>query len=185
MRFFTSTLVLLFFYSSLTFSDQQQNAPLVINETSKIKENWLQEGVYKLIQPVPATAYWYVHTSVYTRHFSPKPEHNNRQKLIGIERNTDQSYLWGAAAFLNSFEQRSIYGYVGKRFDFAETPFYSKLTGGFIHGYRGEFRNKVPFNKLKFAPVILPSIGDKFKNIQTEAILLGANAIIVTVGVGI
>lgn len=28
--------------------------------------------------------FWYVQTSVYTRHFSPDPEHNNNQDLIGI-----------------------------------------------------------------------------------------------------
>ena len=29
--------------------------------------------------------FWYVQTSVYTKHFSPDPEHNNNQDLIGLE----------------------------------------------------------------------------------------------------
>lgn len=178
MRFFTHTLFILLGIL-LAYS------PLVLSETKPADKNWLKTNLLQLAQPVVAKPYWYIQTSVLTRHFSPKPEHNNRQKLMGIERNTDESYLWGAAAFINSFEQRSIYGYVGKRFDFEGTPFYSKLTGGFIHGYRGEYSDKVPFNQLKVGPVILPSIGVKFKRMQTEAILIGANAVIITVGIGI
>lgn len=130
-------------------------------------------------------AYWAIQTSVLTKHFNPKPEHNNHQELIGIERNSKNRYLWGGATFLNSFDQRSYYIYVGKRFDFSNTPFYSKLTVGFIHGYKGEYRDKIPFNNLGIAPVILPSVGIKFKKVQAEAILLGANAMTITIGLKI
>ncbi|HKM16186.1 MAG TPA: sn-glycerol-3-phosphate transporter [Marinospirillum sp.] len=139
----------------------------------------------KLLESASAESYWYLQTSILTKHFNPKPEHNNNQKLIGIERNRADRYLWGGATFLNSFDQRSYYIYVGKRYDFANTPFYSKLTGGFIHGYKGEYRDKIPFNNLGVAPVILPSVGVKFKNTQAEAILLGANAMIITIGLKI
>lgn len=149
------------------------------------KSNGIKASLYKFVQPVPAKPYWYFQTSVWTSHFNPKPEHNNRQRLIGIERNRDDSYLWGGASFLNSFEQRSHYAYVGKRYDFGATPFYSKITGGLLHGYKGEYRDKIPFNRYKIAPVILPSLGMKSSHFQTDIILLGANAVIVTIGVGI
>jgi hypothetical protein len=35
--------------------------------------------------------FWYAQTSVYTKHYSPDPDHNNNQDLIGIERNQS---LW-------------------------------------------------------------------------------------------
>ncbi len=174
--FFYYLLLVVCFYLPLTASADQQ---------LELTSNKFKDALYGLSQPVSAKPYWYFQTSVWTSHFNPKPEHNNRQKLLAIERNRDDSYIWGGATFLNSFEQRSVYAYVGKRFDFAQTPFYSKVTGGFLHGYRGEYRDKIPFNRLEIAPVILPSLGVKVKNFQTDIILLGANAVIMTIGVGI
>ena len=141
--------------------------------------------IHNLLKPVTAEPYWLVQMSVYTRHFHPKPHHNNNQKLLGIERNRDDSYLWGVAAFSNSYNQDSVIAYAGKRFDYGDTPFYSRLTFGFIHGYRGEFKNKVPFNRYGIGPVILPSFGVQYKSVQTDIILLGANAALVTLGVRI
>jgi hypothetical protein len=63
--------------------------------------------------------FWYAQTSVYTRHYSPDPEHNNHQDLIGIERNQASGWVFGGATFRNSFRQRSNYAYVGKRYDSA------------------------------------------------------------------
>lgn len=138
--------------------------------------------IHNLLKPVQAEPYWLVQMSVYTRHFHPKPHHNNHQKLIGIERNRDDSYLWGAATFMNSFDQRSVIAYAGKRFDYGNTPFYSRLTVGLIHGYRGEFKDKVPFNNFGIGPVILPSLGVHFKGMQSDIIVLGTNAALVTIG---
>lgn len=185
MRFFSHVFffLFLFYVPQMLNAANQEQAEELTSETGF--KSSIKTGLFKLIEPIPTEPYWYIQTSLLTRHFNPKPEHNNHQKLIGIERNRDDSYIWGGATFLNSFEQRSFYAYGGKRFDFSGTPFYTKLTGGFIHGYKGEYRDKVPFNKFKIAPVILPSIGIKFSRIQADAILLGANALIVTVGLGI
>lgn len=185
LKFFLRlSLFSLFLYLPLSLSANQQQE--TTNQSLEmVDSHWLKTSLYSLFKPVAAKPYWYVQTSVFTQHFSPKPEHNNNQKLIGIERNRDDSYLWGAATFLNSFEQRSYYAYVGKRFDFGQTPFYSKITGGLIHGYKGEYQHKIPFNDLKTAPVILPSLGVKIMRVQGDIILLGANAVTVTIGIGI
>ena len=53
--------------------------------------------------------FWYLQTSVYTRHFSPDSEHNNNQDLIGIEHHDASGWLFGGATFRNSFRQRSYY----------------------------------------------------------------------------
>lgn len=155
---------------------------LLITSFSHANSPW-QEWLNEFTKPVESEPFWLVQTTVYTEHFHPKPHHNNNQELIGIERNRADSYIWGGATFLNSFDQRSTIVYAGKRFDFGNTPFHSRLTFGLIHGYRGEFRDKVPFNRYGIGPVILPSAGVHYKKVQADAVLLGLNAYLITVGV--
>lgn len=142
----------------------------------------LSSYIHELVQPVPAKPYWYVQTSAYTKHFKPRSEHNNHQELIGLERHTENSYLLGAATFLHSYGQRTYYGYAGKRFDVADTPFYSKITMGLLYGYKGEYRDKIPLNHFEIAPVIIPSLGIKYRQVSAEVVLLGAAAAMVNIG---
>ena len=127
--------------------------------------------------------FWYAQTSVYTRHYSPDPEHNNHQDLIGIERNQASGWVFGGATFRNSFRQRSNYAYAGKRFDSADYPVYVKLTGGLLQGYRGDYKDKIPLNHFGVAPVIIPSVGTHYGPLGAELVFLGANAAMVTTGV--
>ena len=127
--------------------------------------------------------FWYLQTSVYTRHFSPDSKHNNNQDLIGIERNEDSGLVYGVATFRNSFSQRSFYTYAGKRFDSDTYPVYLKLTGGLLQGYRGEYKNKIPLNRFGVAPVIIPSVGAHYGPVAAELVLLGFNAAMITTGV--
>ncbi len=127
--------------------------------------------------------FWVVQTSVYTRHFSPSPKHNNHQNLIGLERNEASGLVYGGAVFRNSFAQRSVYGYVGKRFNSSRFPaVYLKITGGLLHGYRGEYRDKIPLNRYGVAPVIIPGVGVNLGPVVAEAVLLGASAAMLNVG---
>lgn len=127
--------------------------------------------------------FWYAQTSVYTRHYSPDPEHNNHQDLIGIERNQASGWVFGGATFRNSFCQRSNYAYVGKRYDSSEYPVYLKVTGGLLQGYRGDYKDKIPLNRYGVAPVIIPSVGTHYGPLAAELVFLGANAAMVTSGV--
>lgn len=142
----------------------------------------LTSYVVDLMEPVPAEPYWYLQASVYTKHFKHNPEHNNNQELIGLERHTANSYLFGAATFLHSFDQRSYYAYMGKRFDYSGTPFYSKLTAGLLYGYKGDYRDKIPLNHFGVAPAIIPSVGVKYRQASAEIVLLGAAATMVNIG---
>ena len=142
----------------------------------------LSSVVHNLVKPVAAEPYRYVQTSLYTRHFKSNPEHNNHQELLGVERHTANSYLLGAATFLHSYDQRSYYGYVGKRFDWVGTPFYGKLTAGLLHGYKGEYRDKIPFNRFGIAPAIIPSIGITYHRVGVELLLLGTAATMINIG---
>tara|TARA_R110002051_G_scaffold83393_1_gene147881 strand:- start:185773 stop:186246 length:474 start_codon:yes stop_codon:yes gene_type:complete len=126
---------------------------------------------------------WYLQTSVYTQHYSPEPDHNNHQRLIGIERHLPDASLWGAATFKHSFGERANYLYYGKRFALGESAFYLKLTGGLLEGYKGEYQDKIPLNRLGVAPAIVPSVGASHNRLSAELVLLGAAAAMVTVGV--
>lgn len=97
-------------------------------------------------------ARWLLQTSVFTAHYEPEPDHNNRQQLIGLEYTKDNDWLPGGARFLNSFSQQSTYIYTGRRFSVGDGPLFAKLTGGFLHGYRGEHEGKIPFNRFGIAP---------------------------------
>lgn len=127
--------------------------------------------------------FWVIQTSVYTRHFKPAPEHNNQQDLLGLEHHAASGRLYGVATFRNSFGQRSVYGYVGRRIDSKRYPVYLKLTGGLIHGYRDEYRDKIPLNRYGIAPVIIPGVGVRIGPVTAEAVLLGASATMLSVGI--
>ncbi len=126
--------------------------------------------------------FWYLQTGVFTHHFSPDPDHNNHQELIGLERNEASGFLYGATTFRNSFSQRSYYAYAGKRFESAHYPVYLKVTGGLLQGYTGQYRDKIPLNHLGVAPVIIPSVGAHYGPMATEVVLLGFNAAMLTAG---
>jgi hypothetical protein len=133
--------------------------------------------------PAKDTGSWYLQTSVYTKHYSPDPEHNNNQDLIGLERDDASGWLFGGATFRNSFSQRSYYAYAGKRYESANYPVYIKLTGGLLEGYSGKYQDKIPLNHFGVAPVIIPSLGAHYGPLAAELVLLGFNAAMVTTGV--
>ncbi|MGE8097790.1 sn-glycerol-3-phosphate transporter [Pseudomonas fluorescens] len=127
--------------------------------------------------------FWYLQGSLYTKHYSSDPDHNNNQDLIGLERNEASGWLFGAVTFRNSFSQRSYYAYAGKRYESADYPVYIKLTGGLLQGYSGESKDKIPLNHFGVAPVIIPSLGAHYGPVAAELVLLGFNAAMITTGV--
>ena len=125
-----------------------------------------------------------VQTSLYTRHFSPEPDHHNQQELIGLELHNSQHWLVGGARFLNSFKQESFFLYAGREFPFWEPhpsiTARAKLSAGLLHGYRGEHRDKIPFNHFGTAPAALPSVGLQWGRFETDLIMFGtAGAMII------
>jgi hypothetical protein len=127
---------------------------------------------------------WYFQTSVYTRHYRADPGHNNHQNLFNVERWAAEDYALGAALFDNSFGQPTQYLYVGKLWrPLDAAPLHVKLTGGVMHGYKDEYRDKVPHNTRGIAPVILPSVGLSGRRYAAEAILLWRVGAMFTVGV--
>ncbi|MEP6720688.1 MAG: ABC transporter ATP-binding protein [Variovorax sp.] len=96
----------------------------------------------------------------YAHHFSHDSEHRH-VVLVGLERIQRDGSLWGGAIFRNSFGQGSGYAYYGQVWDdiFDGSGVYFKLSGGILYGYRGNYKDKVPFNHGGFSPAIIPAVG--------------------------
>ena len=124
-------------------------------------------------------------TSVYTKHFTYNPAHDDHQNLIQGEWNVTGQWLAGVALFDNSFGQATQYVYGGYRVRPLEQlqPLYLKLTAGLVHGYSGQYQNKIPFNNLGVAPVIIPSVGYCVNRYCSEAVFFGGAGVMVTIGV--
>lgn len=146
-------------------------------------------------------------TSVWTKHYSPDSDHTNRQDLINLEWQAPDSmrfdwqedgtavsrapwlkdvrWLAGAATFRNSFGHRSTYVYGGGRYDMhaaGNTRVYAKVTAGLLHGYRGEYRDKIPLNRFGVAPAILPAVGVEYRRMNVEMIPFGTAGVMFNVG---
>ncbi|MDO4777517.1 MAG: sn-glycerol-3-phosphate transporter [Cardiobacteriaceae bacterium] len=128
---------------------------------------------------------WRFRTSVYTRHYHPRPEHNNHQRLIGIEYRRDDAWLAGAAYFRNSFHQPTLYLYAGKEWLLWQHEHFrlrGSVTGGLIYGYRDEYRDKIPCNRHGVAPVVLPAVVLDYRQLFMELQFLAASGMLATVG---
>jgi len=132
---------------------------------------------------------FYFQTSVATVHFSSDPDHDNTQDLIYGEWRLPYYWLggqWlvGASFFDNSFGQSSQFVFGGLLWRPVEKApeFYIKVAAGVIHGYTGEFQNKIPFNSSGYAPGIVPGIGYCYNRFCGEMILFGTAGILWTVG---
>lgn len=125
-------------------------------------------------------------TSVYTKHYSPKPDHNNHQKLINAEYIRDDQWLVGFAFFHNSFGQPSQYVYLGRDWTLVQFSddfrLRGTLTAGLLHGYKDEYKHKIPFNQLGVAPAILPLLGLEYKSVFVEAQFFALAGVMATVG---
>jgi hypothetical protein len=129
---------------------------------------------------------YYFQTSLLTRHFEPKPEHNNQQNLLNLERYWNGDWLAGGAYFRNSFDQPTQYYYVGKRYTLPYTreKMYAKLTAGVLYGYKDEYQDQIPFNGYGVAPAVLPALGLRGKTMGGELVVFGTAGAMLTFGFG-
>ena len=133
---------------------------------------------------------FYFQFAYYTLHFHYDPDHQ-QSYLFDAEYHFKETWLggqWiaGMALFQNSFGQFSQYIFGGLVWRPIEDlqPFYVKVTAGPLHGYSGQYRDKVPFNSSGVAPAIIPGIGYCVQRRYCgEFVLLGTNAALFTVGV--
>jgi hypothetical protein len=104
--------------------------------------------------------------SPYALHYSRSPEHRHVW-LIGMEQESPDKSIRGAAYFSNSFGQDSVYIFPwGGRYDnlFGASGLYAKWSAGLLYGYKKPYEDKVPFNHRGFSPGIIPVLGYQFSN---------------------
>ena len=127
---------------------------------------------------------WELTLSPYTYHWNDNPEH--RPVFLGaLDRTVAGNRFCGLALFRNSFGQPSAYAYVGQRWDgiAGHAKLFTKVSVGFIYGYKGKYQDKIPLNDYGVAPAIVPSIGYDFeKNASVQAMLLGTAGILFAYG---
>lgn len=155
---------------------------LVLTCAGSVQADTNETGLFSSI--FDESDYVYFQTSLATVHFHPKEEHNNKQNLIGIDYHWKSGYLLGASFFKNSFHQSSQFGYFGRQWDIPNTNdlLYVSLVGGFIHGYRGEHKEEIPFNDHGTAPVVLPLIGARYEHFHSQLIVFGLAGFTWTLG---
>jgi hypothetical protein len=118
---------------------------------------------------------WQLMLSPYAEHWHYNPEHRP-VRLISLERQDIRGRFCGLAFFTNSFGQPSLYGFVGQRWTgvMGNPHVFFKLSGGLIYGYKGAYKDKIPFNNYGIAPAVIPSLGYHFSGDHSvQASLLG------------
>jgi len=122
---------------------------------------------------------WSLLASQYTYHYSRDPEHHHVY-LLGLQRDRADGFLFGGAAFQNSFGQPSAYLYVGQRFDRVGgvEPLFGQVTGGLLYGYKPPYNHKVPLNYKGYSPGLVPSLGWRFTpTLSGQVNILGNSAL--------
>jgi hypothetical protein len=125
----------------------------------------------------PPAKKWDLTLSPYTYHWHYSAEHRP-VKLVAMDSHVAGGRFCGMAVFTNSFGQASTYVYVGKQWDglLGNPKLFSKVSAGFLWGYRGEYKDKIPFNNYGIAPAIIPSLGYAFTPKDSAQVYVLGNA---------
>ena len=127
---------------------------------------------------------WKTQTSVYTRHFDPKPDHNNDRNMQAVATLLADDWLIGAAVLDNAFNQPSQWVHARRSWGLpGSVGWYVKVTGGLLHRYQEPYENKIPFKGLGIAPAIIPALGFRYRSVVAEADLGGLAVVTWTAGV--
>jgi hypothetical protein len=125
----------------------------------------------------PPDHQWDLTLSPYTYHWNYSPEHRP-VKLVAMDRHVSGGRFCGLALFNNSFGQESAYLYVGQQWNgvWGNPKLFTKLSAGFIYGYRDEYKHKIPLNHYGVAPAIIPSLGYAFTPKDSAQVFVLGNA---------
>ncbi len=128
---------------------------------------------------------WRLIASPYSFHYSRDAAHHP-VRVIGLERQRADGTVWGGTYFSNSFGQPSAYVYGGQRLDhWSKHPqLFAQWTAGVLYGYKGEFKDKVPFNHGGFSPGLVLSVGWQFTPLYSAQFnVLGNSALMLQLSV--
>jgi hypothetical protein len=127
---------------------------------------------------------WDLTLSPYTHHWNSSTEHHH-VFLGALEQHLQGNRFCGLALFRNSFGQPSSYVYVGQQWnDLMGNPrLFAKFSAGLIHGYKGAYQDKIPFNDYGIAPAVIPSFGYNIsKEHNVQVMLLGTAGVLFAYG---
>lgn len=112
------------------------------------------------VDSVLGPGHWRLVLSPGMVHVNPSDEHE-WVWAVGVERQREDRWMFGASYFSNSFGQPSGYLYVGQRYDqlWHQPSLFFQWSAGLLYGYRGEYEDKVPFNNNGFSPGAVFSLG--------------------------
>jgi len=136
-----------------------------------------------------AEGHWYSYDHLYFQagsyvHFHSDDDFAGNRLFASLEAIKSNNWLYGLALFNNSFDQFSQYLYGGKIFNFHGRldGIHAKITAGLLHGYKGDFKDRVPYNNAGVSPAVIPGIGYKDGRFGADAFLLGFSGVLFTVG---
>ena len=124
---------------------------------------------------------YYFKVGAYT-HYNSSPNYQGTPNLIAIERHRANEQFMGLALFPNSFGQFSQVVYYGWSFPLPRVHegVHFEFSVGFIHGYKGEHRDAIPFNHSGIAPALLPGLGYQQAHWGVDMVLLGSAGVLFT-----
>lgn len=132
----------------------------------------------------PTPSRWELSLSPYTHHWRYSPDHKP-VFLAALEQRLADDRFCGVALFRNSFGQPSTYVYAGKQWNqvLDQPQLFTKVSAGFIYGYKGKYQHKIPFNDYGVAPAIIPSLGWQFNREESaQMMLLGTAGVLFAYG---
>ena len=118
-------------------------------------------------------------------HYRDDDEFEGAPLFAGLEYVHSEKWRFGFSMFENSFGQFSQYAYVGRIFRPLERypNVHIKLTGGFVHGYRGEHHDTLPIRWGKsWGMGAIPTIGYTRGRFGFDVAFLKASAAMFLVG---
>jgi hypothetical protein len=127
---------------------------------------------------------WYVQAGSYF-HYTNDEDYSGARWFMGVEHLNEHGRITGLSVFNNSFGQFSQYLYVGKTFHpFEKAPnFRVKLTGGIVHGYKGEHKETSPIHwGDSWALGVVPAVGYQRGHLGIDVAVLSASGMLFLVG---
>lgn len=140
----------------------------------------------QIAEPEHFFDHYYFQAGTY-KHYRDSNDYAGSDIFVSLEGVKSDDWLYGLALFDNSFGQFSQYLYTGKSWNYHGVldGFHTKVTAGLIHGYHGQYRDKIPFNHYEIAPAIIPGIGYNNGHYGADVIILGLSGILFTAGINL
>ncbi len=133
-------------------------------------------------------------TDIGSRHFNRTWDWNESHNLLALEYVANNNYFVAVSSYKNSFSQSTYAFQIGKMWKH-KSGFFYRTTGGGTQGYSKDYEREAPegrtpytmpnnaYIKSGWSGLFAQGVGYEYLRVKTELTLLGAEAIIWTVGI--